>query len=322
MPTFFRILCAAGALILVAFAVSAATDGSGSSAPAAPAASTSASPSTTTAAACSSAKPLGAGDRTIRVRVGNVWREAYVSVPRGALGHAAPLVVGFHGLRGWGQFMSDWTGLSKVAARNGFIAAYPTATKPKLAWAIQPNAQNQDVAFVRALMADVARRWCVDSRRVSAVGISNGGGFAARVACDLADRLAAVVLVAPALTQARDCTSGPPVSVLEIHGTSDPIAPYRSKNGSKAVLDWLQDWRVRDGCGSRAAKRTQVRSIVSRIAWSPCAKGTSVEHLRITGGRHQWPGSSPSNPGPTSGLSASEETWRFAASRRSQAPAF
>lgn len=321
-----KFLLAVGVAVLVALAIGTTVDsGVTTPAPAASAATPTATTPTATSAAsagCAPGRALAPGNRTIHVQVGKVWREAYLSVPRNAVGHAAPLVVGFHGLRGWGEFMSDWTGMSKVAARAGFIAVYPTALEPKRAWAIQPNANNQDVAFVNALIADVARRSCVDARRVSAVGISNGGGFAARVACDLAGKLAGVVVVAGALTQAGDCPTGPKTSILEIHGNSDQIAPYNSKNGSKGVLDWVADWRKRDGCGSRKAKRTAAGRIGTRITWSPCAAGTVVQHLRISGGKHQWPGSSPSNPGPTSGLSASEETWRFLAPRHSATAAF
>lgn len=317
-----RIVLVAGALAVMAVAVAVAADGGlRQSAPAAspPAATTSASAS---GAACSAAKPLGAGVRTLRMKVGGTWREADVQVPRGAVGHPAPMIVAFHGMGGTGPFMAEWSGMSRVAERSGVIVAYPTARGPKRAWTLQPGAGNQDVAFVRALIPAVAQRWCVDDHRVSAAGVSNGGGFTARVACDMAARLSGAVVVAGAMTEVGDCRSGPPLSIMEIHGTSDQVAGYRSENGTKGVLDWLSDWRARDGCGSRPAQRTQVLRIVSRVTWSPCAKGTVVQHLPISGGRHQWPGSSPSNPGPTSGLSAAEETWRFVASRRSLSPAF
>jgi polyhydroxybutyrate depolymerase len=311
-----RIALVAGAIAVMAVAVVvAASGGQRQSAPAA-------SPSAATASACSAPQPLGAGTRTIRLDVGGRQREAYVQVPRGAVGHAAPLVVAFHGMGSTGPYMADWSGLAKVADREGVIVAYPTATSPGRAWTLQPGADNQDVAFVRALIPEVAKRWCVDDHRVSAAGVSNGGGFTARVACDMAPRLAGAVVVAGAMTEVGDCRSGPPVSILEVHGTDDQVAGYDAANGTKGVLDWLSDWRARDGCSSQPPQQTQPLSIVSRITWGPCANGTVVEHLRITGGRHQWPGSSPSNPGPTSGLSAAEETWSFLASHRSLSPAF
>lgn len=310
-----RILLAAGAIAVTALAVIiAADDGLRRSAPA------SATPASS--AACSAAKPLGAGVRTLRIDVGGTWREVHVQVPRGAVGHPAPMVVAFHGMGSTGPFMADWSGMSRVAERGGFIAAYPSALGPRRAWTLQPGADNQDVALVRALIHEIAKRWCVDDHRVSAAGVSNGGGFTARIACDMAARLSGAVVVAGAMTEVGDCPSGPPVSIMEIHGTSDRVAGYGSANGTKGVLDWLSDWRARDGCDSRPAQQRRPLRIVSRITWSPCAEGTVVEHLPIDGGRHQWPGSSPANPGPTSGLSAAEETWRFVAPHRSLAPAF
>lgn len=309
-----RILLVAGAIAVTALAVViAADDGLRRSAPAA------VTPASN--AACSAAKSLGAGMRTLRIDVGGTRREVYVQVPRGAVGHPAPMVVAFHGMGSTGPFMADWSGLSKVAERAGVIVAYPSALGPRRAWTLRPGSDNQDVAFVRALIPEIAKRWCVDDHRVSAAGVSNGGGFTARIACDMAARLSGAVVVAGAMTEVGDCPSGPPVSIMEIHGTSDQVAGYGSGNGAKGVLDWLSDWRARDGCGDSAQQRQRL-GIVRQVTWSACADGTVVEHLPIDGGRHQWPGSSPSNPGPTSGLSAAEETWRFVAPHRSLAPAF
>src|SRR5207244_2426435 len=40
-----------------------------------------------------------------------------------------------------------------------------------------------DVGFIRAVVADVQKRWSVDKRRVYATGMSNGAMMAYRLAC-------------------------------------------------------------------------------------------------------------------------------------------
>lgn len=55
------------------------------------------------------------------------------------------------------------------------------------------NARNQpdDVAFVEALLDDLATVVNVDPKRVYATGISNGGMMCYRLAAELSDRIAA-----------------------------------------------------------------------------------------------------------------------------------
>jgi poly(3-hydroxybutyrate) depolymerase len=47
------------------------------------------------------------------------------------------------------------------------------------------------------------------------------------------------------------------------------------------------------------------------FSWTRCARGSTVEHIRITGGRHQWPGATPPDPGPPATICASCTIWSF-----------
>src|SRR6185503_7233112 len=95
-----------------------------------------------------------------------------------------------------------------------------------------------DVALFRALLAEVGKHLNVDHRRVYATGLSNGGYMSYRLACDASDLFAAIAPGAGAVginsigggtNSASDFTACKPtehVSVLDIHGTSDPLIPY------------------------------------------------------------------------------------------------
>ena len=50
--------------------------------------------------------------------------------------------------------------------------------------------------------------------------------MASRLACDRADVVAAIAPVSGTLGAGTRCTPSRPVSVLEIHGTSDRVVPY------------------------------------------------------------------------------------------------
>jgi len=261
----------------------------------------------------------GPGDLRVRIVVDGAVRTALLHVPRAALGQPAPLVVAFHGTGGSGPFMAGYAGLSRVADRAGFIVAYPSADAEQERWTAErpprPGAPD-DVAFTRRLLDALLDGHCVDPTRVSAVGVSNGGSFVARLGCELSERLAAIAIVAGGFGEGSSCRPARAVSVLEVHGTDDPVVPYRGReDGEGSVTRWLAGWVQRDGCAP-AGRRRMVAPRVQRTDWVGCRAGTSVAHLRIAGGRHQWPGATPPDPGPVSTISAAREVWRFLASRR------
>jgi polyhydroxybutyrate depolymerase len=66
-----------------------------------------------------------------------------------------------------------------------------------------------DVAFYRQLIATLQEHYSVDSQRISITGISNGGLMTQRLACELADRIAAVVSVAAMLSTNLAATCAP-----------------------------------------------------------------------------------------------------------------
>jgi polyhydroxybutyrate depolymerase len=244
----------------------------------------------------------------MQVQTSDGVRTAVVQVPARASQHA-PLVLAFHGTGGSGSFMKGYSGLGELAEREGFVVAYPTSERDPDQWSLGENARgDDDLALVDAIIARLVQRGCVDPSRVYAVGVSNGGRFASRLACDRSDRIAAVVSVAGADGVPR-CAPDHPVSILEIHGTDDQVVPY------SVVVPWVRAWARRDGCPQSARRLTRGPRMV-QLSWGPCRAGTEVVHLRIVAGRHQWPGASPPDPGPASPLSAAEEAWRFLRTKR------
>jgi polyhydroxybutyrate depolymerase len=253
------------------------------------------------------ARPVVAGGTRLQIASGGLTRTAILHLPpRIATGRRIPLVVALHGAGGSGPFMQRYSGFSALADAKGFAVVYPSAVGPHPRWTLNddnPAAPN-DVLFVRDMLNAVEQRVCVDRDRVYAAGVSNGGGLAAHLACRLANRFAAIVSVAGSYDSVTTCAPQRPVSVLEIHGTADGTVAYDSVN------DFLTGWAQRDGCAGGPALAT-VAPGVERFDWAPCTRGTEVEHLRIDGGTHAWPGATPPDPGPPAPISATREAWRF-----------
>jgi polyhydroxybutyrate depolymerase len=255
---------------------------------------------------CRTLKP---GLASFRVHTPDGWRDASVYVPHGVRGRV-PLVLAFHGTGGSGLGMAGYSGLESVADREGFLVAYPSAKGDPDQWALGENSHgDDDLGLVDAIIDRLVAGDCADSARVYAVGVSNGGGFATRLGCERSNRIAAVVSVAGAYGPLAPCRPDRPVSLLEIHGTADQVVPYGSA-APGGVLAWVQAWAGRDGCRA-APRRSAPATRVVRLDYQACRSGTAVAHLAITDGRHQWPGASPPDPGPSATISAAEEAWRF-----------
>jgi polyhydroxybutyrate depolymerase len=80
-----------------------------------------------------------------------------------------------------------------------------------------------DVGAILTLIDERVKQGGIDPKRVYLVGFSNGGFLAWRIACDHADKIAAIVSIgggAPAT-----CAPSSPVAVLEVHGRDDQIVP-------------------------------------------------------------------------------------------------
>jgi len=146
--------------------------------------------------------------------------------------------------------------------------AFPTGLSggSVVGWNVGPccNPNADDVAFAKAVVADVATLACVDRARVYATGFSMGGGMAHYIACRAADVFAAVAPAAFDLLQenADDCLPPRPITVISFRGNNDPFVPY--DGGFSNVVQGMpvtflgaqgtfMKWAQIDGCTGSAS---------------------------------------------------------------------
>jgi len=183
-----------------------------------------------------------------------------------------PLILALHGARQGGYGMQRYTGLSDDA--TGFLVAYPTTPHDNGFW------QVDDVPALLALVDAIDR--CAPVSAVTVVGFSNGGLMANALACRAADRIKAIVLVASGYEGLGRCGPSRPVSVFDVHGSSDEVVGYR---GLRA---FVASWARRDGCAPKPTSRREPER-VTHLRWHGCRAGSRVEHLRVAGDTHGWP---------------------------------
>ena len=101
---------------------------------------------------------------------------------------------------------------------------------------------DEDVSLMRAIFAEVGKHVNIDLRQLSTrQGLSNGGYMSYRLACEASDLFVAVAPSAGAIgtaaigggtgtkTDLTTCAPTHKVSVLDIHGTADPLIPYSTQ---------------------------------------------------------------------------------------------
>ncbi len=281
---------------------------------------------------------IAAGETTRTLTHGGLERSYILYVPASVnWSQPVPLVFVFHGGTGNAKNAIRMSGFNEVADKNGFIVAYPNGTgrlsdEKLLTWnggdccGFSQQENIDDVGFVRAMMIDLQALANIDTKRVFATGMSNGGILSQRLACEAADVFAAIAPVSGTLNF-LPCTPSQPVSVIEFHGTADQHLPYGGGFGSESLVDVnfasVKDsigfWTGFNGCTSQP--QTNSFEDIQHDVWAGCTGSTSVELYTVNGGGHAWPGGKtgwPDADQPTQTISASQLIWEFFAAHPKQ----
>lgn len=235
-----------------------------------------------------------------------------------------PVVFSLHGFALSARQQQGYSQFDRVAETEGFIAVYPMGSGAPARWyaydrPVFTGERNSidDVAFINAVIDELEANYCVDSARVYASGLSNGGGMSKRLACELSDRVAAVALVAAAVVADEPCSPTRPVPFFAMHGTEDPVVPYTGEEEIMAAEDYVAQWVEINGCTGEPYREafSAVGEDYALVSWRDCADGAQVDFYTLNGGGHTWPGSAPLLPllvGRTFELpDASDTIWAF-----------
>lgn len=233
------------------------------------------------------------GSKRRAINSGNQTREYTLHVPA-KVPPSAPLVIVLHGYKGTAEGIEQYSGFSSVADREGFLVAYPQAAGESAAWNLNLG-PNNDVDFLNAVMDDVLASCGDDPSRVYVVGLSRGGGMANRLACDDAQRVAAVAAVSGAFFRYLDCDPARAVPILAIHGLKDAIVPFDGRPDSPTNLhatpglrDWAAAWAARDNC-SLIPDPTSPIPGEQRETWRNCGSRAEVVLRALDQMGHDWP---------------------------------
>lgn len=269
--------------------------------------------------------------RTLSVPGQGVRRYSiYVPPGLGAAG-PRPALLALHGGTGTAMGMAASSQLTKFANERQIYAVFLEGSGTLQTFnggACCGTAQSQnidDVAFARAVIADIRANYSIDPARIFATGFSNGGMMAHRLACALADQLAGIAPVGGASGEfdgagARYYTCSPsrPITVLHIHAANDRNYPYAGGVGSDGVANGvatsnfygveatITDWIARNNVTNQAVEERIGASTICRRYATPAHGSRPSAPVVICrsdppdvydpasrivfGGGHSWPG--------------------------------
>lgn len=283
---------------------------------------------------CAATPPLGLTTSAVQAD-GRVY-PTEIYQPRGRDAVRIAAVIDLHGLDSNGPTQAALTGFHDLAEREGFVVAEPSGPVVPLGvtgWEIAAldEPDRDDLGAMNQLIDILVRDYCVDPDRIFAAGYSNGGLFAAELACQRGSRIAAIVVVAGFHTP-EPCERHVPTVVM--HGTADPIVPL-GPNGASIIIDDTTPQAVREllsssieqevdtsaiaaGCNDTPLS-TRLADDVTELSYEGCAGGADHHLILVDGGGHTWPGAAPMSDaeflGPTTtNISATEMAWAFFAS--------
>ena len=149
-----------------------------------------------------------------------------VEIPAACTNGPCGLVVDMHGYTMTGDSEDENTGMRALGQQHGYVVVQPTAPKD----ALQYPSWDQLVhpPLVHQFLVDLAASLPIDTKRIHAMGFSQGGGMTFRLLCQHADFFASG---APA-SAVQGCeffgasTPSEEVDILQVHGHLDAIVNF------------------------------------------------------------------------------------------------
>jgi len=270
---------------------------------------------------------LGLSQQTINGSITHdgMQRDYILYVPANFTGNeSVPLILNYHGYGSSAFEQMNYGDFRPIADTAGFLVVHPQGTLhfgiPHWnvgGWTIGSTAD--DVGFTAALIDSIAAEYNIDLNRVYATGMSNGGFMSFLLACQLGEEIAAIASVTGSMTLETNvaCSPARPVSILQIHGTDDSVVPYTGSLIFKPVDTVIEYWVDYNNCNPTPEYTLlpdldpNDGSTVELYVNEEGDNGVSVEHYKVIGGGHTWPGNAIGGAGTNYDINASVEIWNF-----------
>ncbi len=215
----------------------------------------------------------------------------------------APLVIMLHGYGNTAESFRTAVHFEREANELGYAVAYvtgapdPNVPTSSTGWHSETNTDgNRDAEFLISLVRYLQDSYGLNRERVYAVGFSNGGLMAHRLAMEAGDVFSACVSVAgwmpKSVWEARREVNE--IGFFQITGEKDDAVPKNSDGSARyhtapAIEDVVDYWAESNGLSRTETSSVGKSSVLS--IYSEKEKPQQIWSLFVTDGRHSWPDS-------------------------------
>lgn len=277
------------------------------------------------------------------IQVDGIDRQYYVHLPKDYdASKSYPVIMAFHGAGGKASYNNEMTRLNGLSDKENVIVVYPQGLNGR--WndgrVIDGKRGPNDVAFASQVIDQIKLDYpSVDKGRIYAVGFSNGGFFAQRLAMEKPEKIAAVTSISATMTKELAEQKQPtiPVPVLYIVGDEDRVVPIEGgditvnnkKTGEvisaeEAIQKWIQTNGIGNSNNVRVVETDRNPDDGTTIITRHFKGATSqreVVQMRVQGGGHAYPSADARYQidkfqGKTTQEIANEDIWDFLKTRR------
>lgn len=247
------------------------------------------------------------GKITESIDVDGTTREYIAYIPEKYTGlEPVPLVFAFHGFGGNMSSSYENSQFHKIAEKENFIVVHPNGISNK--WNAVSSQSNIDLTFVETMIEHFKESYNIESKQIYSSGMSNGAYFSFLLACELSDKIAGIGAVAGLMFKPvfTNCDPSSSMPIIQIHGTKDELVDY---NNVEEVLNFWINHNMTDETPiitDIPDTDTSDGSTIKKYSYKNGLDQVEIDHLKIIGGTHDWPGYQGNMD-----INASETIWNF-----------
>ncbi len=245
-----------------------------------------------------------------------------------------PLLFAFHGGGGFMEHMATETLYKQISKsdENGHIVVFPNGhsklpTGKFATWNAGKccgdarDSKSDDVAFVKMMLEKIKSEYNIDPKKIYATGMSNGGLFSYRLACEMSDVFSGITAVA-GTDNTEVCNPVKPISILHIHAQNDDRVIFTGGAGFEKNKSQVTDFVSVPLTIAKWVKINQCEATPKRVftikgaycdEYTGCKDHVKVKLCVTETGMHSWPGGQKEkgDEPPSQAISANDMMWEF-----------
>jgi len=156
---------------------------------------------------------------------------------------------------------------------------------------------NDDVGFLKELVATISTDFQVAANRFFVSGFSNGAMMANRIGCEASELFAGVVLVGGRVEPGFECTPAKRLPLLQMNGGSDRTVPYDGSASSggyffASTASIAEHWNDGESCAASSQDWSSPTIAKENVQCTIACGNTNHATIDCVWpeGNHRWPG--------------------------------